>query len=243
MGAPDTPLSQSVAAELQGAPILGTIVPILGSCPEHTTMPPSPSRPAKDLGTALFGKGRRNILGVLFTNPAHAFYLREIMALTGGGSGQVQREMNNLHAAGLVLKDKRGLQVFYRANAEASVFDDLRNLVTRTFGVSDVVADMLKPFAANITAAFIYGSVAKRSDTANSDVDVLIVGRVRLSDFAERLSQAEQRLRRSISPVIYSRKDFVEKSKSRNHFLTAVLAGPKIHLVGDQRKLDGLLSG
>lgn len=68
---------------------------------------------SKDIGTSLFGKGRRNVLGVLFTRGGTAMYLREIAAV-GGGQGQVQRELENLHRAGLIRRDPGALMLALR---------------------------------------------------------------------------------------------------------------------------------
>jgi hypothetical protein len=128
------------------------------------------TRQEKDLGTALFGRGRRNILGLLFAHPDRAFYLREIIAATRAGTGQVQREMENLVSVGLVLRERRANQVHFRANAEAPVFEELKGIVAKTFGVADILRDLLAPFAQRIQVAFIYGSVARAEDTARSDI-------------------------------------------------------------------------
>src|SRR5713226_6131496 len=146
-------------------------------------MPPA-SRPRvkKDLGTALFGKGRRNVLAALFRNPDSPMYLREIIAAVGTGSGQVQRELENLTQAGLLLREDRARQVYYRPDPKAPIFDELKAVVFKTFGVVDVLRKALAPLAGKIRLAFIHGSVAREEDTARSDIDVIIVGRISLME-------------------------------------------------------------
>jgi hypothetical protein len=195
---------------------------------------------APDIASALFGKTRRNVLALLFGQPGRSFYLREIYAHAGGGMSQVQKELEQLAAVGLVLREKRANQVHFRANTEAPVYAELHGIVSKTFGIGDVLRSALAPHASSIRAAFIYGSVAKGTAVAASDVDVLIVGDVRLSQLAESLSAAEERLKRKISPVSYSPDEFVRYLKEANHFLTAILAGPRIDLIGDEKTLDEL---
>ena len=96
-------------------------------------------RRKKDLGTSLFGKGRRNVLATLFGNPDRDFYLREIIGLAATGSGQAQRELNNLFSAGLITKERRGNQTYYRADPTAPIFGELKSIVTKTFGVAGAV--------------------------------------------------------------------------------------------------------
>ncbi|MSQ69778.1 MAG: ArsR family transcriptional regulator [Betaproteobacteria bacterium] len=200
------------------------------------------SRPhaKKDLGTALFGKGRRNVLAALFLTPGEPMYLREIIAAVGMGSGHVQRELENLTDAGLILREERARQVYYRPDPKAPVFDELRAMVFKTFGVADALHNALIPIATKIRLAFIYGSVAREEDTARSDIDVILVGRLSLIDAAKPLARAEALLKRRISTTIYSRAEFASRVRSHQHFIGRVLEGPKIFLIGDENVLGKL---
>ena len=202
---------------------------------------PSVSRPRakKDVGTALFGKGRRNVLAALFRNPGEPMYLREIIAAVGMGSGHVQRELENLTHAGLVLREERARQVYYRPDPKAPVFEELRAMVFKTFGVADVLRKAL-PLGGKIRLAFIHGSVAREEDTARSDIDVIIVGSISLIEFAKPLARAEALLRRHVSTTIYTQAEFASRVRSRQHFIGRVLERPKIFLIGDQGALDKL---
>lgn len=194
----------------------------------------------KDLGAALFGRSRRNILGLLFAHPDRAFYLREIIAATGSGTGQVQRELENLVGVSLVLREKRANQVYFRANADAPVFEELKGIVTKTFGVADILRELIAPFADRILVAFIYGSVARGEDTARSDIDLMLVGDVMLSELANPLHEAETRLKRRVGPTIYEEREFRDRAHAGQHFLSEVLKRPKLFLIGDEDELDVL---
>jgi predicted nucleotidyltransferase len=196
-----------------------------------------------DVGAVLFGKGRRQVLALLFGQPEQAFYFSEIVAFVGTGMGQVQRELQALTRAGLLLREKRGNHVYFRANPNAPIFEDIRNIVRKTFGVADVLREALGRFEKHIDTAFIYGSIARGEETAASDVDVLIVGDVRLSQMASGITAAEAAIKRTVSPTIYTPKEFAAKIHAKQHFLARVLAGPKLFLIGDQTTLDDLARG
>lgn len=200
----------------------------------------SPSKP-KDIGASLFGKGRRKVLGVLFSRPEQPMYLREIIAAIGGGQGQIQRELEQLHRAGLVLREKRANLVYYRPNPDAPVYEELKGIAFKTFGVADVLRDLLKPLAKRIVVAFIYGSVARQEDTARSDIDVLVVGDVKFSDVVLALSGAQERLRRAINPSVYSRAELRAKLKEKGGFVDRVMAGTKLFLIGNDDDLGQLV--
>ena len=217
-------------------PRLGTIVPRLG-----TGMRKSPAK-IKDVGATLFGEGRRRVLAVLFSRPDQPMYLREIIAAAGSGQGQVQRELERLHRAGLVLREKRANQVYYRPNPNAPIYEELRAIAFKTFGVADVLRDLLRPLAKRIAVAFIYGSVARREDTAKSDIDVMIVGDLKFSEAVLALSSAEERLRRQVNPNVYSKPQLRAKLKEKGGFVVRIMAEPKLFLIGNDNDL-GQLAG
>ena len=127
--------------------------------------------PAKSpsIANALFPKVRQRVLAVLFGNPGRSFYANEVIARAQSGTGAVQRELAALSEAGLLTVTKQGNQKHYQANAEASVFAELRGLVLKTMGLADVLRAALVPLSPQIERAFVYGSVGKQQDTADSD--------------------------------------------------------------------------
>ena len=199
-------------------------------------------RKAKDIGASLFGKGRRNVLGLLFTRLGEPMYLREIIAAVGGGQGQVQRELENLHRAGLIRREERANQVYYSPNPDAPIYEELKAIAFKTFGVADVLRGLLRPLARRIAVAFLYGSIARAEEKAGSDVDVMIVGDVKFGDAVLALKPAEERLRRNVNPNVYSEKELRSKLRDKGGFLERVIEGPKLFLIGDDRDL-GQLAG
>lgn len=193
-----------------------------------------------DTAVALFGKTRRNVLALLFGRPDRSFYLREIAARAGTGMGQVQKELEQLAAAGLVLREPRANQVHFRANPEAPIYGELLGIVTKTFGIADVLREMLAPFKSRIRLAFIYGSIAKGTATAASDIDLLLVAGLAPSELSVPLAQVRARLGRNVSLVAYSTVEFTAMLRGEHHFISAVLERPKIWLAGNDRTLDDL---
>lgn len=189
---------------------------------------------------ALFPRTRQSILALLFGNPDERFYVSDIARRAGDARGQVQRELVRLARSGLILREPQANQVYFRANPASAIYHELATLVAKTFGIADILRAALAGLADRIDIAFIYGSVARAEQRATSDVDVLIVGEVLLSELDPRLSQAETRLGRKVSPTVLDRKTFRKRAADQDHFLKSVLAGPKIFLVGDAAKLKSL---
>jgi len=194
--------------------------------------------PRTSLGDSLFSGVQQRVLGVLFGTPDKSFYRNELMRLTGSGKGALQRELDRLEQSGLVTVRPVGNQKHYQANKEAPIFEELRGIVVKTFGVADVVRRALLPLAKEITAAFIFGSIAKRADTSASDIDVLVVSdKLGYQDLIKALLPAEAALGRKINPTIHSRAELARKRKERQSFVVRVLEQPKIFLFGSEREL------
>ena len=204
---------------------MGTIQPIL---PAHVSLP-----------DALFSKVRQRVLAVLFGTPDRSFYANEVIALARSGTGAVQRELAGLAAAGLLTIHKQGNQKHYQANAAAPVFNELRGLVLKTMGLADVLLAALMPLAGQIDAAFVYGSVAKQQDTAQSDIDVLIVSpSLGYADVFGALEAASTTLGRTVNPTLYTPAELNKRLARNNAFVARVLDQPKIWLIGTEEGLQ-----
>lgn len=201
------------------------------------------AEPAK-AADVLFGKGRGAILGLLYEHPDQSFYYRQMTReLAGVSAGTLQRELDTLAGIGLIERSMIGNQVFYRANRNHPIFPELRTLVAKTVGIVPLLRSKLASLADRIAVAFVYGSVARHQERAESDVDVMIIGTAKLEDVLAKLGNLEALLRRAVNPSVYSPAEFRKKLKSGNHFLKSVIRGEKVFLLGDEdelRKVGGI---
>lgn len=187
------------------------------------------------IADALFSKGQQRVLAILFGNPGRSFYASEIIALASSGTGAVQRELARLENAGLVTVRRVGNQKHYQANPEAPVFEELRGVVLKTSGLADVLRAALGRLAADIRAAFVYGSIARREDTAASDIDLLVISDVlTYAELFTVLEKATRQLGRRVNPTVYTRAELARRIRQGNAFVRGVLAQPKIWLIGGE---------
>ena len=193
------------------------------------------------LGDAFFGKTRKAVLSLLFGHPDEEYYVRQIARLTGVGHGAMQRELAALHRAGIIARARRGNQVYYRVDVDCPVYREIRDFVRKTAGAGDTLRDALAPLADRIGLAFIYGSVARGEERSTSDIDVVVVGDVSFAEVSQTLRQAQDKLSREVNPTVYSQAELRNKLKMGHHFLTSVVKGEKIFLIGNQRELAKLV--
>lgn len=192
------------------------------------------------LGGVLFGKTRSSVLGLLFGKPDRSFYLREIVRAAGGSPGAVQRELTALAGAGLVVRSRRGNQVHYQADRNCPIYSEIKSVVTKTVGLGDALREALEPLADRIRFAFVFGSLAAGTETSASDTDLMVVGDVRFGEVVAALQSAQERLGREINPTVYPPAEFLLRIRAEDPFLTAVLRGPKLFLIGDAHALPQL---
>ncbi len=192
------------------------------------------------LAAALFSRNRCAILGLLFGHADEAFYLRQLVRTLGGGVGAIQRELKQLVAVGIIRREVRGKQVYFQADPDCPIFDELKSLMAKTAGMADVLRAALEPLAEQIRIALLYGSVARGEQTRTSDVDLLVVSDVSFADIVAALGPAQQELQREVNPTVYPADEFRSKLAAGHHFLKRVLGQPNVFLIGDKNELAGL---
>lgn len=208
-------------------PKSGAIIPDMGIImnineTQHTTT---------RVADALFTQVQQRVLAVLFGNPSRSFYANEVIALVHSGTGAVQRELKRLVSSGLVTLNRRGNQTHYQANMDTPVYAELRGLVIKTCGLADVVRAALEPLATQIERAFIYGSTAKGEDSANSDIDLMVISpELTYAELFMALEPASLTLGRTINPTVYTSEEFAHRQAEGNAFVLRVLEQAKIEL-------------
>ncbi len=194
---------------------------------------------APGLADALFNGTQQRVLALLFGQPTRSFYANELIGLVGMGSGAVQRELAKLARSGLVTVRSIGNQKHYQANPDSPIFDELKAVVQKTFGLAEPLRRALGPLSERLVAAFVYGSVAKNTDTASSDIDLMVISdELSYPDLFETLEAVSAAVGRTVNPTILTRDELAKRAKAKDSFTTRVFAQPKTWIVGD----DGVLA-
>lgn len=191
-----------------------------------------------NLSDALFTATQQRVLGCLFGQPGRSFSVSELIQITGAGSGAVQREVARLAGSGLLNMAQVGNQKRYRANPQSPIHDELATIVRKTFGLAAPLREALLPIADAITAAFVFGSVAKGQDTASSDIDLMLISEsLTYGEVMAALHPVAEQLDRTINPTLYSPAELKQRIATGNSFVTRVLAQPRIWLLGGEHEL------
>lgn len=190
------------------------------------------------IASALFSESQSRIFCWLFGQPDRAFHLSELRRLTGLGSASLQRELNRLAEAGLLQSERVGNMRRFQANPKSPVYNELIGLTRKTIGLEPLLREALLPLVPRLRAAWIFGSVAKQTDTAQSDIDILLIGEnLPLGDILEHLLPLEAQLGRKINPTCYTPADFERRRAEADSFVNRILSQPVIPLIGDPNEL------
>ena len=193
---------------------------------------------ATGLSNALFSNVQGRVLALIFGHSERSFYASEIVRNVRSGTGAVERELSRLRDSGLVCVERIGNQKHYRANRQSPIFEELQSIVLKTMGLAEPLRESLAPYSDKIKTAFVYGSVAKGSDTVRSDVDLMVIGEdLAYPDLFGGLQKAESILRRQVSPNFLSPRDWRRKLAQKNPFITKINAQPKIFIFGSEDDL------
>ncbi len=181
------------------------------------------------------------LLEVFLTRPDESFYQKELADAVRARLYLVQRELARLEKTELISKVRRGNRVYYRANRAHPVFEELKRAFLKTVALGDALRATLAPLVHRVRVAFVYGSYASGGETAESDVDLFLVGELSSREAADVLGPVSRELGRELNTAVYSPAEFRRKAQEGHHFITEVLRAPKVYLIGDERELTDLV--
>ena len=183
------------------------------------------------IASALFTDSQAKVYAWLFGQPERSYHLSELRRLSGLGSASLQREVNRLVDAGLVTSERVGNLRCFQANPASPVQAELVALTRKTLGAVPLLRQALAPLAAQLHTAYIYGSVARQTDTAHSDIDLMLVGTdIGLADVLPLLLPLEPSLGRKINPNLYTPEQYAKRLQEPDSFIQRVLAQPTLML-------------
>ena len=212
----------------QIVPAVGMITPVMGT-KSTSTQPIGPA----GLASVLFTPVQQRVLGLLFGQPQRRFQSAELIRLANSGTGSVHRLLTRLEDVGMVTTQRIGNQKHYQANADSPVFAELAGLVRKTVGLVEPLRAALAPLAGKISAAFVYGSIAKGTDHAGSDIDLMVIAdALDYGALYAALPMAEEALGRTISPNLMDRAEWQRKHAEPDSFVARIDAQPRLFVVG-----------
>ncbi len=205
-------------------PEMGMIIPEMGKA--RGAVP-------SGIAQALFSPVQQRVLRLLFAQPNRRFQSGELIRLVGSGTGAAHRVLTRLAGAGLINVTRTGNQKHYRANRESPVFPELHGLIVKTVGAVEPLQRALSSKARQIDAAFVYGSMAKATETARSDIDLMVISdTLTYADLFDKLQPVEGVLARRVNVNVMGRREWRTKVALKGSFAARIAAEPRQWVIG-----------
>ena len=196
----------------------------------------------KSIADVLFPKTRQKILRLSFLNPEKKYYLREFSNLTNTSPGAIERELKKLTLVGILSIEHINTKKLYSVNRDNPIFEELKIIIIKTFGITDLIKETLQPYKEKIKLAIIFGSLVKGELVASSDVDLLIVSEMSYRNLVKITTPLENIFQRAINLNVYSINEFESKYTSDHHFIKSVFGSEVIYLIGGINDAGKLVS-
>ena len=190
------------------------------------------------LAELLSSRARADIFRLLFSGTGEELHVREIERRSGLNDSTLRQELRKLVRLDLVQSRKDSNRVYYRAKTESPLYPEIRNLVLKTTGLSDLLKSALKD--KRIRLAFVFGSIANGEEKAGSDVDLMVIGQLGLRDLSRLLSGIEEKIGREVNPHVLREEEFRKRIRAKEHFISSVMETLKIFIIGSQRELEAM---
>ena len=187
----------------------------------------------------LSSRARAEIFRLLFNGTGDELHVREIERRSGLNDSTLRQELRKLVRLDLVQSRRDSNRVYYRAKTESPLYPEIRNLVLKTSGLSDVLKSALTD--KRIRVAFVFGSIAGGEEKAGSDVDLMVIGQLGLRDLSRLLSGIEEKIGREVNPHVLREEEFRKRIRAKEHFVSSIMETPKMFIIGSQRECTGYL--
>jgi len=190
------------------------------------------------LAELLSSRARAEIFRLLLSGTGEELHVREIERRSGLNDSTLRQELRKLVRLDLVQSRRDSNRVYYRAKTESPLYPEIRNLVLKTSGLSDVLKSALTD--KRIGVAFVFGSIARGEEKAGSDVDLMVIGQLGLRDLSRLLSGIEEKIGREVNPHVLREEEFRKRIRAKEHFVSSVMETLKIFIIGSQGELEAM---
>ena len=181
---------------------------------------------------------KAELFRLLFGLNGQELHVRELERQSGFALSTVRQELKNLENLGLVQTRVSGNRTYYRGNHSHPLHSEIRSLVLKTSGLADVIREALGEDSVRL--AFVFGSVASGIETSERDIDLMVIGSISLRALVGRLAGVSGKVGRELNPSVMTEAEFRKRRRTGDHFVSTVLAAPKVFVIGDTDDLEAM---
>ncbi len=190
-----------------------------------------------ELNDIITSRVRVKILELFLQDTRELYHVRGIVREIKEEINAVRRELERFDKAGFLKKESRGNRLYYWIREEYPFFGDLVSMVAKTKGLGQEIITN-KGKIGKINLVMFSGRFVRRKDRKREDdVDILVVGEVVLPELAAIIRKEETKRGKEVNYTVMSKEEFDFRKKRRDPFLTGILSGSRIMIIGDEEDL------
>lgn len=179
---------------------------------------------------------RVDLLTLFFSHPEQRFYVRQISRDLGRDISGIKRELDNLEKAGLLSSEKVGNLRYYSVNRASPLYPEIKGIIAKTAGVQTTIKDALERIE-GVKWALIYTTNPRSAEEGLTAIELLLIGQVDLGKVNQTITSLERRLSREINYLVFDESEFRRRKAEDDPFLSEVLRGKKVVLIGGEDEL------
>jgi hypothetical protein len=181
-------------------------------------------------------KTRTKILNLFLDSPSEMYHVREVVRRVEEEINAVRRELIYLEKKGILKREPRVNRVYYYLDRSYPFYFDLLNIHAKNIGIgADIIKNRVK--LGKIKFAMLSGKFARGIRDNPDDVDLLVVGTVVVPELTIIVRSEEAKRKHEINYTVMTEEEFVFRKKRRDPFITSIIYGSRVMLIGDEESL------
>lgn len=192
-----------------------------------------------NLGDIITSKVRIKILELFFSNPKELYHVRGIVREVKEEINAIRRELQKLESDGVLRKEPRGNRIYYSVRSDHSFYGDFISMVGKTTGLGKLLIENKNKLGKVSMIMFSGRFALKKERKLADDIDILVVGEITLPELASIIRIEESKLGHEINYTVMSREELDFRRKRRDPFLSGILAGSRVMILGNEEDLVG----
>jgi predicted nucleotidyltransferase len=125
------------------------------------------------------------------------------------------------------------VQKYYSADKNSPIFSEMKGLIFKTTGIQGSIKAVLSKLK-GVQAAFIYGSYAKGAEKEDSNINLMVIGQVNITELNDVVMGLEEKMKREIDYLAFDEQEYRKRKDAKDPFIREIVKGKKIFLLGKE---------
>lgn len=172
----------------------------------------------------------KKLLGYFFINPQDSLYVNELARKLKVDKRNLVKKIRELELEGVLESKARGNLKLYSIDRDYPLYEEYRKIFVKTIGIEQQLRQALSSVK-GVKNAYLYGSYAQDKMDVHSDIDMLVIGSYDMVLLQRKINKLQKEYSREINIVHMGLREFYQRQKKKDPFLSAILTRKHIRLI------------